>query len=78
MSSSLFSDVSSIRFCAYGLMLSFLIHVDLNFVYGAKMDLFVFFYMLISSYASTIVGDVFFFQLYNFGYFVKNQMSICV
>ena len=42
------------------------------------MDLFAFFYMLISSYASTICWRCFLSLLYNFSFFVKNQIFIGV
>ena len=54
----LFPTFFSMRFNVTGFMLRFLIHLDLSFVHGIylqiDLDRFAFFYMLTSSYASTI------------------------
>ena len=53
MGSSALPTFSSVRFSVAGFILRSLIHLDLSFVHGIDMGLFSFFYMLISSYAST-------------------------
>ena len=53
MHSSVLPTFSSIRFSVAGFMLRSLIHLDLSFVHGDRYGLFLFFYILISSYAST-------------------------
>jgi hypothetical protein len=79
MRSGLFPTFSSITFSISSFMLKSLIHMDLSFVQGEKYG-----YILHSSTCrhpvrpAQFVENAFFFLLYDFGLFVKNQVSICV
>jgi len=60
--SRLFPTFSSISFSRSGFMWRSLIHLDLNFVQGVRMDQFAFFYMLTASWTSTFCWKCSFFH----------------
>ena len=77
-SSRIFTTFSSSRFSVSGFILSSLIHWDLRF---ARWQIWLYFYF--STYQQTVrpapfIEDAFFFPLYIFGFFVKDQVSISV
>jgi len=80
MSLRLFPTFSSIRFSVSGFMWRFLIYLDLCFVQEDKYwSIFIFFYIQIASQTSTIYWRYFLLPIvYIFGFFVKDQVSICV
>jgi hypothetical protein len=76
MSSKLFPTFSPIRFSC--IQLSSLIHLDLSFVQGDEYGSIFIFLHADSQLTSTIVKDAFFFPLYMFGFFVKDQVTVNV
>jgi hypothetical protein len=80
MSSRLVPTYFSIRFSVLCFLLRFLIHLDLSFVQGDKYrSIFIFFFTYSQPARSApFIEDGFFFSLYIFIVFVKDQVSINV
>jgi hypothetical protein len=79
MSLSLFPSFSSIRFSVSGFMLKSLIHLDLSFVPGDKYgSIFVFLYVDSQLDQHYLLKMLYFFQVYIFVIFVKDQVSVSV
>ena len=77
MCSRLFPIFSSIRFSVFGFMLKSLIHLDLSFVQGDKYgSICILLHADFQSDQHHLVKMLSFFPLYDFGFFVKNQVSI--
>ena len=74
----LFPTFFSITFTVSGFMRRCLIHSDLNFIQGMRMDQIAFFYMLTASWSSPFWENAVFSPLDCFSSFVKDQVTIVV
>ena len=70
--------LSSVRFFVNGFMLKSLIHLDLSFMQADRYGFICILLHVDIIMPAPFVEDAFFFPLYNFSFFFKNQVFICV